>query len=104
MIRPNGMMPMALAAAAAAVLLASAAAPAAAAQGGSAWGSAIEVPGLSTLNANMIASLNAVSCGASGDCAAGGQYNDSSHRFQAFVVNETAAAGATPARCRAWPR
>jgi len=88
-IRPDGMVRMALAAAAAAVLLASAVGPAAAAQGGSAWGSAIEVPGLATLNAENIASLNAVSCGAPGDCAAGGQYNDSSYRFQAFVVNET---------------
>jgi hypothetical protein len=51
------------------------------------WERAIEVPGTATLNAGGSARVDSVSCGASGDCAAGGYYTD--HRNeQAFVVSE----------------
>ena len=33
--------------------------------------------------------MNSVSCGAAGDCAAGGYYKDGSGHSQAFVVSET---------------
>jgi hypothetical protein len=52
------------------------------------WGTAIEVPGSAALNAGGLALLNSVSCGAMGNCAAGGSYWDSSGHSQAFVVNE----------------
>src|SRR5215472_14598268 len=65
------------------------AAPAAsaAAQAGT-WGTAIEVPGLGSLNQGGQAQLNSVSCGAARNCAAGGSYTDGSGRRQAFAVNE----------------
>ena len=52
------------------------------------WRTAKEVPGTGTLN-HGLAQLNAVSCASAGNCSAGGQYVDSSHHGQAFVVNET---------------
>src|SRR5262249_44072001 len=52
------------------------------------WGRAIEVPGTGALNAGD-AAVFSVSCGAAGNCAAGGGYTDSAGRFQAFVVSET---------------
>src|SRR5215475_7068664 len=52
------------------------------------WGRAIEVPGTGALNAGD-ASVFSVSCGAAGNCAAGGGYTDSAGRFQAFVVSQT---------------
>jgi hypothetical protein len=51
------------------------------------WGKAIKVPGLGTLNSGGDAELLSVSCGAAGNCAAGGFYSDGS-AFQAFVVSE----------------
>ena len=53
-----------------------------------AWGNAEEVPGTATLNAGGNADVLSVSCGAPGNCAAGGFYADSSHRQQAFVVSQ----------------
>jgi hypothetical protein len=58
------------------------------------WQTAIEVPGLGTLNKGGNADVNSVSCGAAGNCAAGGFYKDSvgygtSYLTQAFVVNES---------------
>ncbi len=52
------------------------------------WGKAIEVPGSGALNAGGSASLNSVSCGSAGSCAAGGYYRDGSGHQQAFVVSE----------------
>ncbi|MGH3158599.1 MAG: hypothetical protein ACRDNF_18770 [Streptosporangiaceae bacterium] len=52
------------------------------------WGTAIEVPGIATLNAGGTSGVAAVSCGAAGTCAAGGSYTDSSSHLQAFVVDE----------------
>ena len=53
------------------------------------WGKAINVPGTATLNAGGHAGVLAVSCGAAGECAAGGYYTDSSGDDEAFVVSET---------------
>jgi hypothetical protein len=54
------------------------------------WGTAQAVPGLGTLDAAGYAGVNAVSCGAAGDCSAVGAYNvDGSSAEQAYVVSET---------------
>jgi len=52
------------------------------------WRTAKEVPGTAALNTGGDASTGPMSCAAAGNCAAGGQYTDSSGRGQAFVVNE----------------
>jgi len=52
------------------------------------WGNAIEVPGSNALNVGGNASLDLLSCKASGSCGAIGSYNDGSIE-QAFVVNES---------------
>src|SRR6266700_6334365 len=53
------------------------------------WGTAIEVPGLASLNQGGQAEVRSVSCGAAGNCAAAGGYLDGSFRYQVFVVSET---------------
>jgi hypothetical protein len=52
------------------------------------WGKAIGVPGLTALNKGRFANIDSVSCGAAGDCAAGGFYADRSHHQQGFVAVE----------------
>jgi hypothetical protein len=52
------------------------------------WGRAIEVPGSAALNAGGNATVDSVSCGSAGNCAAAGYYTDGSGKFQAFVVSE----------------
>ncbi len=52
------------------------------------WGSAIEVPGLRSLNAGGQAGTMSVSCGSAGNCAAGGSYLDRQSDRQGFVVSE----------------
>ena len=52
------------------------------------WRTAIEVPGLGSLNKSGNAELISVSCGSAGNCAAGGFYRDGSGHQQAFVVSE----------------
>ncbi len=52
------------------------------------WGAAEEVPGLAALNVGAHAVLSGISCGAVGDCVAGGFYTDGSGFKQAFVVTE----------------
>jgi hypothetical protein len=53
-----------------------------------AWGNAIGIPGLGTLNAGGNAAITSVSCGAAGNCAAVGSYTDGSGHTQAFVVSQ----------------
>jgi hypothetical protein len=53
------------------------------------WGTAEEVPGTAALNVTGYAAIDSVSCGAPGNCGAGGFYSDSSGHQQAFVVGET---------------
>jgi len=56
------------------------------------WGTAVEVPGSGALNAGGFAAIKSVSCGAPGDCGAGGYYaSDNIARIpltQPFVVSE----------------
>jgi hypothetical protein len=52
------------------------------------WRTAIEVPGLGSLNKGGHATVNSVSCGSAGNCVAGGSYVDGAHRQEAFVVSE----------------
>jgi hypothetical protein len=52
------------------------------------WGTAIEVPGLSSLNTSGDASVTEVSCGAPGNCSAVGSYAPAKNVVQAFVANE----------------
>jgi hypothetical protein len=52
------------------------------------WGQAIPVPGLAALNTGYSAGVGPVSCGAAGNCSAGGTYEDSSLREHTFVVSE----------------
>jgi hypothetical protein len=51
------------------------------------WGKAIEVPGIRALSPGG-AAITDLSCGAVGDCSAGGVYQDRSGFAQAFVVSE----------------
>ena len=53
------------------------------------WGKAETVPGIKALNKGGIAGINSLSCAAPGNCSAGGQYFDTSGRFQGFVVSES---------------
>jgi hypothetical protein len=53
------------------------------------WHAAIEVPGTAALNQGGSADISSVSCASAGNCSAGGDYQDSSGHFQAFVVSET---------------
>jgi hypothetical protein len=53
-----------------------------------AWGQAEEIPGTATLNAGGGADVGSVSCASAGNCTVGGNYEDSSHHYQAFVISE----------------
>ncbi len=55
---------------------------------GGTWGRARKVPGLAALNAGGFAQIYSVSCGAAGNCSAGGYYTDRSGNSQAFVVSQ----------------
>jgi len=50
------------------------------------WGKAIRVPGLATLSSGQQSSVDSVSCGSAGSCAAGGDYWN--HGHQGFVTTE----------------
>jgi hypothetical protein len=52
------------------------------------WGRAEEVPGTAALNKGTPANLDTMSCGALGNCGAGGSYKDGHRHLQAFVVNQ----------------
>src|SRR5215475_3667793 len=52
------------------------------------WGTAKEVPGTATLNQFGFARLLSLSCGAAGNCSAGGSYIDNLGHHQAFVASE----------------
>jgi hypothetical protein len=53
------------------------------------WRPATEVPGTATLNKSWQAQVNSVSCGAAGNCSAGGFYTNGSKHRQAFVDSES---------------
>jgi hypothetical protein len=50
-------------------------------------GQAKQVPGIAKIN-TLGAQIDSLSCASSGNCTAGGQYTDSSGKFQAFVVSQ----------------
>jgi hypothetical protein len=52
------------------------------------WHTAVEVPGTAALNKGGRANIYSVSRASAGNCAAGGQYVDSSYAGQAFVASE----------------
>jgi len=52
------------------------------------WRTAIEVPGLGSLNRGGYAEVHSVSCASAGNCAAGGFYTDGHGHQQAFVVSQ----------------
>ncbi len=52
------------------------------------WGKAIGLPGLGALNKGGNAQVTSVSCGAAGNCAAGGHYVDQHGHDQGFVAVE----------------
>jgi hypothetical protein len=52
------------------------------------WSRAIQVPGLAALNTGGNAQVFSVSCGAPGNCAAGGYYHDRHSDFYAFIASE----------------
>ncbi len=52
------------------------------------WGPIEAIPGVAALGGADQAALTALSCGAPGDCAAGGDYLDASGQSQAFTLNE----------------
>ena len=52
------------------------------------WGKAIEIPGITGLNAGGYPQVSTVSCADTGNCAAGGWYLDSLHNRHAFIVGE----------------
>ena len=54
------------------------------------WGTAIKVPGTATLNVGGSARVNAVSCVSTGECVAGGAYQDGSRVLRAFVTTRAA--------------
>jgi hypothetical protein len=58
-------------------------------QTGGTWGTAQPIPGSAALNQGQNGSLFSVSCGAAGNCSAGGFYTDGSGHQQALVASET---------------
>jgi hypothetical protein len=54
------------------------------------WGSIEAIPGVAALSDQDEAALTALSCGAPGDCAAGGNYLDAAGESQAFIISEVA--------------
>jgi hypothetical protein len=54
---------------------------------GGTWGTAAQIPGISSLNTGRNATLNSVSCGSAGNCSAGGSYY--SNGLHPYVASET---------------
>ncbi len=52
------------------------------------WRTAVEAPGTAALNTGGTAYVNSVSCGAAGNCSAGGYYSETNGDQQAFVVSQ----------------
>jgi hypothetical protein len=58
-------------------------------ESGGTWGSAEVVPGTASLNVDLAANVDAVSCSSATTCVVGGTYEDSAGSSQAFVEDET---------------
>lgn len=54
------------------------------------WHDTVEVRGPRSLNASRLAQIDSISCGAPGNCAAGGFYEPRPDHYQAFLVDERA--------------
>jgi hypothetical protein len=52
------------------------------------WRKAQEIPGSGSLNTGGAASVNSLSCGAAGDCSAGGDYTARGRHLEAFVATQ----------------
>jgi hypothetical protein len=65
------------------------------------WNKAIQVPGLAALN-KYDAQVVSDSCGAAGNCAAGGDFASHSTGQGSWLLRGTAA-GAMRSRCPVWP-
>src|SRR5262245_27964272 len=52
------------------------------------WGKVREIPGTAALNQGGFAQVFSLSCGAAGNCAAGGKYADAHPHLRAFVASE----------------
>jgi hypothetical protein len=52
------------------------------------WGQAIGVPGLQALTTGRYTDVNSVSCASAGNCAVGGDYQDTPHGAKGFVISE----------------
>ncbi len=52
------------------------------------WNSAVELPGITSLNAGTISALTSVTCASSGNCSGVGIYTDASAHTQSFVDDE----------------
>jgi hypothetical protein len=52
------------------------------------WGKAHEVHGIRALNTGGVSTFTTLSCGAPGDCSAGGQYTTDTRTSQAWAVSE----------------
>jgi hypothetical protein len=61
-------------------------------EAGGQWGPVQEeiVPGTTTVTLEQYAATESVSCASPGNCAAGGEYNDSANRSEGFVMTEVA--------------
>jgi len=59
------------------------------------WGNAIRLPGIVALDQGLKSDVFSISCPSPGNCAAGGAYTDANGHVQAFVANQSVAAGAS---------
>jgi hypothetical protein len=54
------------------------------------WRTAIEAPGIATLNTGGFAQLHTLTCASVGNCAAGGGFREASGAFEAYLIDEVA--------------
>src|SRR5260221_14572980 len=66
------------------------------------WRTAIEVPGLGSLNRGGYAEVHSVSCASAGNCAAGGVFKDRSRHLQGFGGSEKKGSGGELGRGPGW--
>jgi hypothetical protein len=53
------------------------------------WGSALEIPGIGSLNKGLFADVGSLSCRSPGNCSGGGTYSPSRIGLSSFVVSQT---------------
>jgi hypothetical protein len=62
---------------------------------GGSWGSPHQLPGTAALSTRVVSAAGAVSCASPGNCAAGGFYQDTPGKLQAFLADESTATTTT---------